>query len=655
MTCPRIGLSRSTVGRILNPPRLRSFDFVCRYVRNHKGEPFNPLDYPWTEHICDTWDRMDVESITMQFCARVGKTVLAMSLMVSAIANDPTTFMYGNANETLVKDTVREKWYPMFARCVPTRNWVPPKSRQIQTRINLTTCQGYCAWSGSPTQLADKDPKYLHAGEVDKWNKQASDEADSLDLFLERGIEIPDRKVLIESTPQITGRSRVEQHLLTGWNSRFHVPCPRCGRFQQLVFGDGDRTKGGIIFDKLNGKLDANTAYATARYQCAFCLKEIHEDHRRSIIQKGVWVPEGQYALKTGRIVGEMKNPGAHASYQLSRIYAPTFSFASCARAFVGFHQKGALQNWLNSWMGWTWQPVMSADAWEVVAARMAMDYEIGTVPDRGCFLVAAVDVQIDHWVYMVAAFGPHQDGYVVDYGVCHSWKEVSDVLEREYPHADGGEKCRIGITLIDAKDGNRQDEVIDYCRGVNKPSGPFVWPCYGAKAGAMGMQPYKRNFLEADNKMGKQVTRQNAAGFCVVTVNTNYWQQWMHNALYHRNPGEPRSLGVPLRSKTDADLFEQWTNELPDTKKDMTNHESYIWVVVSESIPVDFRDTARYCRCAAEVYTRSNWERVYRNQERTQAAPSSPNKAPAPAPARSRMPKRKNWVRQHRNRHYGR
>ena len=604
-----VGLTMATVDALLPPPKTRTFTDCCDSVSNHKGEPFNPIDFPWTEYICDTWDDPNVRSITLQMCARIGKTQLSQSIMVATIGRDPSTFMYGNASETIVKDTVREKWYPMFKNCILTRKWVPPKSRQIQTRINLTNCQGYTSWSGSATQLADKDPKYKLADEVDKWDKSKSDEADSLPLFLERGLEIPDGKTLIGSTPQITKRSRVEYHLLKGSNCRWQVPCPKCEKFQELVFGDGIH-KGGIVFAKKDGKLDENTARLTATYQCKFCSHKITEDERKPMIKKGVWCPEGQRVTKKGKVIGTRTNPGPHESFQLARWYAPTFSFGECAAAFVAHYKKGQLQNWNNSWMGVTWQPVLSDDPWEDVAERMDGGYELHHVPVGGYFLTCAVDVQVDHFVFMVIAWGKGQQGWIVDYGTCNTWQDVTEQLETKYQHDDGGPDIGISMTLIDAKDGNRMDEVVDYCRSVNSDSGPFVWPCHGAKAGSMAMMPYRRNVLDDDNRKGKAAKRQSTA-FCIVTVNTNYWQQWIHNCLYHRKIGQDRSLAVPTSAASDQDLFDQFMNELPDTKTDATNHASFVWVKVFLDIPVDFRDCVRYNRCAAEAFVRSNWARV--------------------------------------------
>ena len=101
LLCPEvgIGLRRETVGRLKMPPFERSYDIIRQYVRNHKGEPFNPIEYPWCESICDVWDDRNVTELVFQFAARTGKTQLALSLMVASLSRDPTTFMYGNANE----------------------------------------------------------------------------------------------------------------------------------------------------------------------------------------------------------------------------------------------------------------------------------------------------------------------------------------------------------------------------------------------------------------------------------------------------------------------------------------------------------------------------------------------------------------------------
>ena len=642
-----VGLSRDCLRQILTPDRPASFDFVTDHVRNHKGEPFNPVSYPWTKGICEAWDDPDVRSIALQFAARLGKTQLAQSLIISAIANEPATWMLGQATETLVKETIRDKYYPMFERCEPTRKWVPSRAKRIQTRVDLITCRGYAGWSGSPTSLADKDPKYLHAGEIDKWSKNISSEADPLELFLERGLEIPDRKVLIESTPAIANQSRIEAALKAGWDCRYYVPCPKCGNYDYIQWGEGfdkdGNCAGGVIWDRdEKGHMDSNLALHTARYMCFKCKKEWDDDMKHEICLKGQWVPKGQWLTKTGKIRGSMLNPGPDASYQLSRLYAPTFTFGDVARAYVIAHHghEEKMRNWRNSWMGWTWTPLRVVKPWEEIAEMLCCDYPLQTVPEDGYFVTAAVDVQVDHWVFMACAWGSEQRGYVIDYGIIHSWDDVTKRISSRYPHADGGPALTPAMTLIDAKDGNRKDEVIYYCRSVNNEHGPFVWPYMGSTTNIR--YPYQKTVIDDANNRVTRKSKKRHTEFGWITGNTQWHQEWINNCLYKRTPGRKMSLSFPESAKEDRDLWEQLSNEAPSISLDTTGHEKLSWVVVKPDVPVDFRDAARYNRCAAEVYLRGNWSRI---PERRRI---SADEKPVPVrsqPARKAKPKN-GWVR---------
>ncbi|MCG8431927.1 MAG: phage terminase large subunit family protein, partial [Candidatus Omnitrophica bacterium] len=350
--------------------------------RDHKNNPFNPMDYPWCEGICDAWDDRHVRRIALQFAARLGKTTLAINLMCSSLEYDPETAMYGTSTKTLVEETVRDKYYKVLENMPPTRTLIPRPSDRVAARIDLATCKVYCAWAGSTTSLADKDPRYKHAGEIDKWSKRLSEEADPFQLFMERGKEIPNRKELVESTPSITHRSRIERELINGWNCRFHVPCPKCGKYNQLIMGKGPST-GGIIFDKdEDGRINPSTAAETARYMCPDCGKEWGDEHRRRQIRKGRWCPEGCVVWRNGRVRGAMANPGPYASFQLSRLYAPTFNFGDIARDFAeALLDKDLMQNFVNSTLAETYLPKQNKKTWEEIGERLCDESPKDVVP----------------------------------------------------------------------------------------------------------------------------------------------------------------------------------------------------------------------------------------------------------------------------------
>lgn len=615
-----------TIKAIRPLEKRNSFKWIKSKIRTPTGLPFKWFDYPWTRGICDAWDDPHVRQITMQFAARLGKTFIANSLMISALEYDPANGMVAMPTEPLLRDMIRDKYYKMLEKCFETSNLIPIKANRTQSRIDMTTAVVYGAWSGSPSTLADKDPKYKHGGEIDKMDSSASDEADPLDLFLERGIEIPDRKTIIESTPALLGSSRVESHLIQGWNARFQVPCPKCSEFIELIDG-AEGVEGGIKFElDDDGKYDKSIAKRTARYQCQICGKNWDDSLRRPAIQKGIWVPAGMH-IENGKLVGEMVGDYENASFQLSRIYAPTFTFGDIAGAIADCHQNpNKWQNYRNSWMGKTYQARKATKEWDEVGERLAGDYEMMTVPVGGIFLTMGVDVQADKFVYVVTAWGHDCVGWVVDYGNCYSIAELKDKFSTKYEHVDGGPRLGISIALMDSGEGERQDEIFDLCKTMNRDTGPWMWPCKGSSGSIVGGKPYRQQTLEELNEKKKRDRKRKKGikGLFHITVNTPFFQSWIQAALHYRTPGDGKSLSLPIEAKEDEDFLRQIINEGPeDSVSNRTGHSQKIWVVIDESCPWDFRDAIRYSRCAGEVYTRGAWNRIAK--KRTIKAVSAP------------------------------
>ena len=527
------------------------------------------------------------------------------------MANSPDIAMIGGPTGDKVEQWIKDRLIPMIENCNPLKNWLPPPHRRPKDCLHLRHGIIYGAWSGSPTTLGDLDPRYLLGLEIDKFTKASSEEADSLMLLLERGAEIPNRRVYCESTPTIYGKSRIDKYVRQGTDCRFHVPCPFCGVFQQLVLGSGKPDEGGLIWDHdQSGHSDANLAYQSARYRCKSCLREIDETKRFSMVQEGVWCPRGCIVDKKGRMRGTMANDGPDASFQLSRLYGPSFTLGRYARAFVDAKNDQdieAMRSFLNNWEGRCWKPAFDVKDWQEVAERLCMkDIELRKVPIDAQFITMGVDVQVDHWVYFKTSWSAGGRGSCFDYGMAHSWEEIKQIIQTSHPHADGGPPLRCMFALIDARDGNRTDEVTAFCRSVNCATGPWVLPCMGAKPGALQGKPYTKQSLDHAGQSTKTTRRRGLAGFELVNVSTNFYQNWIHNALNRRERQENNSLVFPASARYDEDLFEQLLSEIPDWNNGVCR-----WVKKTEKTVNDLRDAARYARCAADVYVSQNWQRV--------------------------------------------
>lgn len=606
-----VSLSDRTINTLLPRERVNSWKWICENVHTHKGQPFNYIDFPWVEGICNAWDDPAVRRIFMMAGSRLGKTETFLSLMLCAEYHDPDVGMIGGSTEGLVLRTIGDRFYGMLDKTHATRALCPPPHRRNRRIVRTASFIVYGAWSGSPTTLGDLDPRYLTALEVDKWTKNNSEEADPYELFLERGAEITDRKAAGESTPTIEGLSRIKKYVSMGTNKRYRIPCPICSHYQQLRRNTtGNPKDGGLWWDRdKEGSSTPNRAAESARYVCEDCQEEWGEEHRRPAIRRGVWVAPGQEIDKQGRVTGQPHNAGPDESFQLSRLYGPTFSFGEYARAYVRSHGNPEFeQAFANNWDGETWVPIKVELTWEQLADKLCVgEWDLGFAPPSVQFVTTSIDVQIDHFVVTAWGWDREQRGHLISYGTVPSWTRVKDFCYAVYPHMDGGRPLPSFVNLIDSRDGNRKDEIVDFCKSVNKPSGPFVWPSMGSSPGSMNLQMFRKLNIDNDPNVSRrqQIVNGKIEGMSVIMINTRYTQEWLDNALARRKPGDPMSLILPRSMCDDKDFFEQVLNEC-------YNEKTGLWERIDKTtIPVDFRDCCRYGRAGAEVYTNGNWSRI--------------------------------------------
>jgi phage terminase large subunit GpA-like protein len=602
-------LSDRTVDLILPRRKIDSWKWICENVHTHKGQPFNFIDFPWVEGICDAWDDPLVRRIFFMAGSRLGKTETFLSLMLCAQHHDPDVGMIGGSTEGLVIRTIGDRFYGMLEKTHATRDLCPPPHRRNRRIVRTAAFIIYGAWSGSPTTLGDLDPRYLQALELDKWTKNSSEEADPAELFFERGAEIPDRKLAAESTPTIKGLSRIDKYVSMGTNRRFHVPCPKCQHRQALRRNtSGNAKDGGLWWDRQkDGTTTPTIAAETARYICEDCAAEWGEENRKPAIRRGIWVAPGQVCTKEGELQGRPNNAGPDESFALSRMYGPTFSFGDYARSYVRSMGDPELErSFANNWDGETWVPIQVELTWEQLSEKLCVgDWPLGTCPAECIFVTTAIDVQIDHFVLTSFGWDRLQRGHLIQYGTVPTWTQVKEWCYAAYPHLDGGRPIPSFVNLIDSRDGNRKDEIVEFAKSINKASGPFVWPSMGSKPGSMNLQMFRKLNIDNDPNISRKSRPGTIEGMSVVMINTTYTQEWLDNAMARRKPGDPMSLIFPKCMAEDRDFFEQLLNE-------SYNPDKGLWVRVDTStIPVDFRDCVRYARAAAEVYCNGQWVRI--------------------------------------------
>jgi phage terminase large subunit GpA-like protein len=605
------------------------------------GRQFYGDKIPWCKGVCDAWDSPLTKTVSLQWGTRLGKTTIGMQLLAKVAATRPMPGLFASSTQKLAQRTVRNKIQRILEAIPQTNEQLPPPKFRTVEEIRLRDSIWAVAWSGSDTQLADLSAFYGYANEIDKWsmNEKLGGEAgegDPLEQFEERFKEFPNAKVLFECSPTTKSTSRIEKKLNASNNCRYWVPCPECGTYQVLKFGADSPTQGGILFDRLaDGTIDPSLARRSARYVCSHphCHYEIHDDQRPRMMRAGVWAPEGCGVDKSGQLTGTPLKDGRHWGGQLSSLYSLQMRWGDIAERFSYAKLGNSYRMFVNGWLAETYEPYQPKSEPEEVGERLKTDVPRGVMPRWATWLFAGVDVQADHYVFMVIAVGPGEREHLVEYGTYTTLDDIRrNVIEKKFPHEDGGEPLWPAFTLIDC--GYLPKETYKFCKSFNgTPHAGKVQPCKGANSDCGGEAfvaipiTLKR---KAGDRTGK-ANRRSATGLVRVRVNAFYYEPNIQEQNDEKKPGDEGSFSLCAGAEADIDLLRQMCNGAEAMEPSKSDPDKHLWVKRWPAEANDLRDTRKYARCAMDYRfserRMSGWGPLAKRQ------PMPTGKRPIPVP----------------------
>lgn len=597
---------------LMPPKNVTALKFCLDHVYTDEPNGGRPYDNSMYPHIgapggpCDAVTDRTVQRIWLQWASRLGKSFFGQSMALYLAETYPLPMMLAGPDEKTAKE-VTKRTYGMMSNSPLLRSHLKQPSKRRQDRIDFRACPMFVAWARSVSTLADKAVRFGHANEVDKWEHlSTSKEADPLRLFFDRGKQFPTRKFLIESTPTIKGKSRVEHGRLQSSNCKLYVPCPHCGKYQTLRM---ER----LEWDKNEaGKSDKDLARKTARYQCEGCNALLEDHHRAYMMRRGVWCPEGctvkdaeasalfdsdrppwQGWTLASWIEGVPSRDGPDAGYQLSSLYALSLGWGDIAAEFVGCKDKPQdLRNFVNQWLAETWEEVRRKATWEHVGVKL-IDPSITQriVPQWASMVTIGVDRQQDGFPWSAEAWGPDRRNATIAYGKADSMDDIEQVVRTMWQHADKGPPVRAAWTLIDS--GFRPDGVYEFCLKLMR-QGWNVFPSKGSN------QSLNADWTQAT--LGKHTSLPGMVLYHVDTVRT---QLWLDHAIHDIPTGEAGSVSIYNASLGEhQDYLEQLINDAPVEDLDSRQNVRENWERINTSTPNDWRDCKRYAYAAMLIAT---------------------------------------------------
>lgn len=490
--------------------RYRLLDPSARYAG-----PWRTRRTPYLREPMDAVFERGVRSVTFIKPARVGGTEMLNNVMAYAIDANPLPTLYVQPQQqhteeemagrirSLIQDS------PQLARHIPGGDWATKHA------IQLATMTIHGVWATSPTQFIRRTVGLLINDEIDNIEQAASWLGDILSLASERLATYGSRAREVNATTPTYDYAAGWRKLNESDYRRPYVPCPKCGEYQVLQFGqirvpEGQRDPTEIRRRRLG------------RYECLHCKAMLdHHRHHKWMIDRVVWVPrlaekgdKGQplwpdilepLPLRRRRIRDvdslavppydpydpayakhrqwrpKLSDPGVvsdQRGYSMNVLYSPWESRTwsdIIAHYFQVHRQPEQLRVFVNSWLGEPWRDRTSTPDWHVLRKRAEGSYRLDRVPPAVKMLLAGADVQADTVYYTLWGFGAWDQRFLIRYGTVDTLDQLYDILFRTtYPitpetgslpikELDALPHLRCSGLMIDSGYADRRDEVLEF------------------------------------------------------------------------------------------------------------------------------------------------------------------------------------------------
>jgi phage terminase large subunit GpA-like protein len=489
-----------------------------------------------------------VHTVVFQASSQVGKTEMLLNIVAYFICQDPSPILMVQPTLDMAEAFSKDRLAPMI-RDTPalTNRIADPRSRDSgNTLLHKRFPGGHITLAGanSPASLASRPIRIVLLDEVDRYPMSAGSEGDPITLATKRSTTFFNRKIVIVSTPTISGKSRIENHYEKSDQSKFFIACPHCSHRQVLEEEQLKWTEG----TPLNGQDGRQIKVADdAWFECVECRERIDDVARQRAVREGVWEPTAPFRGVRG--------------FWLWEGYSPWSSALHVANAWLAAQGKPDQEKAVvNTSFGRSFRETGEAPDWEKLASR-ADDYDRGNCPEGVLFLTVGVDVQKDYLDAYVWGWAREKERWLIDHQVligdtsrvsAPCWSALSDLLNGSYPHASGNQ---LPISRLAIDSGYNTQAVYHWAR---KHGAPRVLVMKGRDSGHGLLSAPKTT---QQNQQGKKLRR---GGIEVLMLNVSQAKTELYGLMRQEKPadGEPFPHGWVHHYREEDEFYRQITAE---------------------------------------------------------------------------------------------
>jgi len=537
--------------------------------------PWRTSRRPFLREVMDTFSSRETNVLVTVFANQLGKTEILNNCIGWASDQAPGPMMLTFDSEDTGKRHVKTRLHKMFQSSPQLRGNIKELGTKI---IELRTCNIVVAWSGSSGSMASTPCRYVFADEIDSWETYSEEQS--------HGSPVAQCEVRVRAFGEIgkqyySGTPTTEEAYLwplfqTTDRRRYWVPCPHCGRHQILIFERLKWEKGKDPLEIVDRRL--------AWMECEHCQGEIRDNNKAKMLAGGVWAPHGCRVVD-GEIVGN-RPPAWRAGFHLSVLYSEQLSFSRVAAKYLAaIGDDGEMHNFYNLFLAEPYRRKVESVA-ERGIRKAARGYKRGTVPDDCQRLIAGIDVQQDHFWYVVRGWGQKEKSALVDWGRLETWQDLTTLARRVFPRSGGGQ-MGLDLILIDA--GYEPAKVHDWQRA----HGPLVRATKGSDSPALRL-----NISHSSPR----------PGWLLWTFKANFFKDNLAKHINSRpdlnDRGEPTGEWWgewTIPSEIDEEYVRQMTSERREWIR-KRGRRYCVWSPKTETTPNHLWDCEVLCEVGAEL-----------------------------------------------------
>ena len=469
-----------------------------------------------------------IERVVFMKGAQVGGTECGNNWLGYVIHHTPGPMMYVLPTLDMAKRTSKQRIAPMIeemsilkARVKDARSRDSGNTQLVKEFPNGVLI---IAGANSATGLRSMPARFLFLDEVDAYDDDVDGEGSPINLAIKRTATFSrNRKILMVSTPNIAGSSKIETAYEHSDQRQYQVPCTECGHFQPIEWHQ-------IKFE--------NDDATTATFECVACQHRMQEHDKPQLLEAGKWISLNEEA------------DGKTAGFHLSSLYSPNgwYSWRDAVADFLAARNDPVLlKDWTNTVLGQTWQEKGETVDHELLHQRR--EHYAAEVPWSVEVLTCGMDVQDDRIEFEVIGWGACEESWSIEYyrlygDLSHPeiWKVIAEKLRQSYKRQDGV-MMNIAQVCMDSG-GHYTDEVYAFSRKVGID---WLIPIKGASQAGKPIA----NFPKTRNKKGVYLT----------LVGTDTAKELIYQRYRSLEPG-PGYCHWPIKDCFDEDYFKQATAE---------------------------------------------------------------------------------------------